>query len=227
MIRKKNKLGLVLLLSCGLLCLSAAVQAGPLPRVVQPSTSSSASTDSYGNAPVAQAAPQAAVPVVNPPVPVVPGSGTQEYILGIGDKVKLTVYGEADISGEYEVSSTGVLALPLIGDVPAANMTASAFEKQVREKLADGYLNDPRVSAQVTSYRPFFILGEVAKPGSYPYVNGMTVVNAVALAGGYTYRADKGDMTVTRASDPHKEADVEETEVVMPGDIIRVPERFF
>ena len=229
MIGKNDRFGLVLLLSCGLLCLSSGVQAGPLPRVNQSSAVSSSSVEPSAPA-VVPVAPQAAFQPAAVPqdasLALAQGSG-QEYVLGIGDKIKLTVYGEADISGEYEISSTGIVALPLIGDVPAANMSASAFEKLVRDKLAEGYLNDPRVNVQVTNYRPFFILGEVAKPGSYPYVNGMTVVNAVALAGGYTYRADKGDMTVTRASDPHNEADVEETEAVSPGDIIRVPERFF
>ena len=152
----------------------------------------------------------------------------QEYVLGVSDRIKLTVYGEADLSGEYEVSSTGVIALPLIGDVPAAGQPVRAFEKAVRAKLSQGYLKDPRVSAQVVNYRPFFILGEVAKPGSYPYVNGMTIVNAVALAGGYTYRADKEDIMIKRANDQTKqEVSVREEGSVMPGDVIRVPQRFF
>ncbi len=152
----------------------------------------------------------------------------QEYTLGVGDRLKLTVYGEADLSGEYEVGSTGFVAMPLIGDIPVAGHSLRAFETAVRNKLAQGYLRDPRVSAQVINYRPFFILGEVAKPGSYPYVNGMNVLNAVALAGGYTYRADKSGVTLTKANDPEKkEQSVPEESTVMPGDIIRVPERFF
>jgi len=158
---------------------------------------------------------------------IVPTAGT-EYVLGTGDRIRLTVYGETDLSGEYEVGSTGVVALPLIGDIPVANQSIRAFEQAVRSKLSEGYLRDPRVSAQVINYRPFFILGEVSKPGSYPYVNGMTVINAVALAGGYTYRADKGGVTVAHASDTEKkDVSVSEEAVVMPGDIIRVPERFF
>jgi len=156
------------------------------------------------------------------------GGSAQEYVLGTGDKIKLTVYGEAELSGEYEVSSTGVVAMPLIGNVRAAGLPIRTFEEAVRQKLAQGYLRDPRVSAQISNYRPFFILGEVAKPGSYPYVNGMTVINAVALAGGYTYRADKEEMTLSRASDPDKsDKAVSEEMAVLPGDIIRVPERFF
>lgn len=158
-----------------------------------------------------------------------PATGpSKEYVLGVGDRVRLTVYGETDLSGDYEVGSTGIIAMPLIGDIVAANTTLNQFEKSVKSKLSQGYLRDPRVNAQVVNYRPFFILGEVSKPGSYPYVNGMTVVNAVALAGGYTYRADKADITMTRANDPSKaDVAVSEETTVMPGDIIRVPERFF
>lgn len=151
-----------------------------------------------------------------------------EYVLGTGDRIKLTVYGEEDLSGEYEVSSNGVIALPLVGSVEAAGKTVRAFEGAVRAKLAAGYLHDPRVNAMVTNYRPFFILGEVTKPGSYPYVNGMTVLNAIALAGGYTYRASTSKVVIVHASDPAKtETPAREDDVVMPGDIIRVPERFF
>lgn len=159
---------------------------------------------------------------------VASSSSAQEYVLGTGDRIKLVVFGEADLSGEYEVGSTGVVALPLIGDIRAAGKPLRSFEQAVRSKLSEGYLKDPRVSAQVINYRPFFILGEVSKPGSYPYVNGMTVINAVALAGGYTYRADKSGVTISHASDPEKkDVPVSEESTVMPGDILRVPERFF
>lgn len=152
----------------------------------------------------------------------------KEYVLGVGDNIKLTVYGETDLSGEYEVNSTGYVALPLIGNVEAAQRTIRDFEEAVRSKLAEGYLHDPRVSVQVSNYRPFFILGEVSKPGSYPYVNGMNVLNAVALAGGYTYRADSSDIVIVHANDSaKKENPASENASVMPGDIIRVPERFF
>ena len=184
----------------------------------------------------ATAAPAASEPAVAAPSPdatsaVAPNSTVvpeTDYVLGIGDKVRLTVYGEDDLSGEYEVSSTGVMALPLIGAIKATGTTVREFEDAVRKKLKAGYLNDPRVSAQVTNYRPFFILGEVSKPGSYPYVNGMSVLNAVALAGGYSYRADTDGVTIMHASDPaKKEQRAREDAIVMPGDIVRVPERLF
>ena len=98
----------------------------------------------------------------------------------------------------------------------------------MQSKLSGGYLHDPRVSVQVSNYRPFFILGEVSKPGSYSYVNGMTVLNAVAMAGGYTYRADKSGAVIVHANDSNKaEQPAREDATVGPGDIIRVPERFF
>ena len=151
-----------------------------------------------------------------------------EYVLGTGDQIRLVVYGEDDLSGTYEIGSTGVVALPLIGDIAAANMTINQFEKAVHAKLVAGYLQNPHVNAQVVNYRPFFILGEVAKPGSYPYVNGLTVLNAVALAGGYTYRAQSDGALIVRANDPTKtEKRIREEAAVLPGDIVRIPERFF
>lgn len=215
------KRGNILLLSflCGVLLLASSLSwAGPDRRAA----SRYATASQYDEEEVA--APS--VPAAS--VPAQSGGSAQGYVLGTGDRIRLNVYGEAELSGEYEVGSTGIVAMPLIGDIPAAGRPLRAFEVAVRDKLAQGYLRDPRVSAQVVNYRPFFILGEVAKPGSYPYVNGMTILNAVALAGGYTYRADKSGVTLTQANDPEKkEKAVPEESSVMPGDIIRVPERFF
>ena len=149
------------------------------------------------------------------------------YTLGTGDKIRIIVYGEDDLSGEFQVDGSGTVRLPLIGQVAAAGRTIRQFEADVTAKLADGYLKSPRVSVEVTNYRPFFILGEVNKPGEYPYVNGMTVVTAVALAGGYTYRADEDDVYVQRNGQPEKEMPADGTTKVMPGDTIRVAERFF
>ncbi|MBI1273562.1 MAG: polysaccharide export protein [Alphaproteobacteria bacterium] len=155
------------------------------------------------------------------------GSGL-DYRLGAGDRLRVTVFGEPDLSGDFEVDSTGRLSMPLIGQVQATNTTISQVSKAIESLLSQGYLRDPKVSIDVLNYRPFFILGEVMKPGSYPYVNGLTVVNAVALAGGYTYRADKGDITIVRAGDTSKtEYKIDEVGEVMPGDVVRVPERFF
>ena len=150
------------------------------------------------------------------------------YTLGSGDRVRVTVYGENDLSGTFDISGTGALAYPLIGEVEAGGKTVRELEKVVAMKLRDGYLKKPRVSIEVVNYRPFYILGEVKRPGSYAYVEGMKVVNAVAMSGGFTYRAKKQRFFVRRAGAP-KDSEVEANpdDLIYPGDVIRVPERFF
>ncbi len=150
-----------------------------------------------------------------------------DYVLGIGDKLRITVYGETDLSGEFEVSSTGMVSMPLIGETKAMGTTIARLKDMITAKLRDGYLKDPKVSMEVMNYRPFFIVGEVMKPGSYNYQNGMTVINAVALAGGYTYRADKDDIKLRRGGQNGKEEKVKEDTTVGAGDVVTVPERFF
>lgn len=165
-----------------------------------------------------------AADAMQPAQPVAAG----EYTLGVGDKLRVTTFGEQNLSGEFEVGSTGRISMPLIGDINVTGHTVQQITAMIEGKLSDGYLRDPKVNIEVLNYRPFFILGEVLKPGSYPFVNGMTVVNAVALAGGYTYRADKDGITIEHAGEPgKKEQKIGETGTVMPGDIVRVPERFF
>lgn len=150
------------------------------------------------------------------------------YRLGTGDKVKVTVYGHENLSGESDVDSTGNLALPLIQTVKASGLTVQELERSIVAKLSPDYLKNPRVSVEIISNRPFFILGEVQKPGSYPYVNGMTVVTAVALAGGFTYRADSDEVYITRVKDKQKtKQSADQDTPVMPGDVIEVPERYF
>ncbi len=156
------------------------------------------------------------------------GAGRVEYRLGAGDKVKVTVFGHTDLSGEFLVGGTGDVALPLIGKVAADGLTVTEFEGRVVDALKPDYLKNPRVSVEVLNYRPFYIIGEVKKPGSYAYVSGMTVVNAIALAGGYTYRARENKIYVTRATDPENlKHPADHDTVILPGDVIEVPERFF
>lgn len=154
---------------------------------------------------------------------------TTSYVLGPNDKVKITVFGEADLSGEFEISGNGILALPLVGEVPLGGKTVTQAAAVIAERLRQGYLRDPNVSVEVLNYRPFFILGEINQPGSYPYVNGMTVINAVAIGGGFTYRADKNDIKITRQApgEAKTELSAKLESVVMPGDVILVGERFF
>jgi len=150
------------------------------------------------------------------------------YTLGPGDKIHVTVFGEADLSGDFDISDQGIVALPLIGPVNVNGKTISEAETLITARYAKDYLVNPRVNVAVLNYRPFYILGEVQKPGSYPYVSGLTVINAVALAGGYTPRANTSHIVITRASDRAAgEKEVPQTAAVFPGDVVRVPERFF
>lgn len=160
--------------------------------------------------------------------PVANKDGIAPNQLGPGDKIRLTVFGEEDLSGEFEIDNTGSLALPLVGEVKARGLTQRELEQAIAKTLNAGYLVNPRVNVEVLNFRPFFILGEVQKPGSYPYVNDLTVINAVALGGGYTTRAKTGQVKIRRATNPNRDEEwVSEDTPVYPGDVIQVEERFF
>ncbi len=176
-----------------------------------------------GAAPSIAFAQDAAAPVASA-APV----ADADYQLGSGDKVRVTVYGEPSLSGEFFVNGSGMMSLPLVGEVKAAGLSVSQFQDAVQKALSDGYLKEPRVSCEVLTFRPFYILGEVDKPGTYPYTSGLTVFNAVATAGGFTYRADKGKVFIKRLgeSEEHKYT-LDPTVTVAPGDTIRIGERFF
>lgn len=150
------------------------------------------------------------------------------YKLGSGDRVRVTVYGHEDLSGEFEVDGVGRLSLPLIQEVAATGLSLRQLEGAITDALKPDYLKNPRVSVEVLNYRPFYIIGEVKKPGSYSFVSGMSVVNAIALAGGYTYRASENKVLITRATDPErKQEPANHATPVLPGDVIEVPERYF
>jgi polysaccharide biosynthesis/export protein VpsN len=150
------------------------------------------------------------------------------YKLGSGDKIRVTVFGHEDLSGEFEVDGSGNVSLPLIRNIKAEGLTPRELEQVVADRLSPDYLVNPRVSVEVLNYRPFYIYGEVTKPGSFPYVNGMTVINAVAMAGGFTYRARTSRVRIIRANDPSRTPqDADKDTPVLPGDVIEVPERYF
>lgn len=150
------------------------------------------------------------------------------YHLGVGDKVRMTVFREPDMSGEYAVGSAGNLALPLIGDTVALGRTVEDVASEVQTRYGAGYLRKPQVSLEVITYRPFFILGEVTAPGQFPYAVGLTAFNAIATAQGFTPRADRYVVHIR-----HEGATTEENYVltpdlrIYPGDTVRVGERFF
>ncbi len=154
------------------------------------------------------------------------GQDVGRYVLGSGDKIKIVVFGHNDLSGEYVIDGTGNVSLPLVKEVKAVGLTIQKLERTIINKLQPDFLKNPRVNVEVLNYRPFYIIGEIKKPGSYPYVAGMTVVNAVALAGGYTYRAKEGKVLMTLSKDG-KQVPATHNTKVMPGDVIEVPERFF
>jgi len=152
----------------------------------------------------------------------------ESYVLGGGDKIRLSVFGENDLGGEFEIDGSGVVRLPLIGQVKAAGMTVHQFEDKLISMFEEGYLKDPRVSVEVINYRPFYIIGEVNKPGQYPYVSDMNALNAIALAGGYTAKADKSEVYIQRTgTNGEKDYPSNETTKIRPGDVVRIPERFF
>jgi polysaccharide export outer membrane protein len=118
--------------------------------------------------------------------------------------------------------------IPLVGQVKAKGLTTVEFGHAVEDALRDGFLKDPKVSIEVMNYRPFYILGEVTKPGEYPYSNGLTVLNAVATANGFTYRADTHHVFIKRANDPvERQVELNTLTTVEPGDTIRIKERYF
>lgn len=152
-----------------------------------------------------------------------------EYRLAAGDRLKITVFGEEALTKEYVVSSAGDLSFPLIGDMQVAGKSVTELQTQLATVLAKGYLNDPRVNAEVLNYRPFYILGEVEKAGEYPYSDDLTAFQAVALAGGFTYRADQKRIFVRRrGSDTEETYDLTSGKQVFvaPGDTLRVGERY-
>ena len=166
--------------------------------------------------------------------PVAPAPAAQAhtadstYKLGPGDKLRLITFGEERLSGEFTVNELGGVSLPLIGEVKAGGLSLASFSAEVQTALANGFLRNPRVSVEVLNYRPFYILGEIAKPGEYPFINGLTVTNAVATAGGFTYRANVHRVFV-RSQAETREHVVALTGLtpVHPGDTIRIPERLF
>lgn len=153
---------------------------------------------------------------------------TEPYTLDSGDKLRVTVFGQPDLSGEFAVDGSGSIAVPLIPPVAARGLTTKELQASIADALGRTLLRNPNVSVQVTEFRPFFILGEVMKAGQYPFVNGMTVQSAVAIAGGFSYRARQSSVHVTRkVGDKLVEMDVDAGAPVQPGDTILVQERYF
>jgi polysaccharide export outer membrane protein len=165
--------------------------------------------------------------VMPAPVPV-PVFRDGPYTLDTGDKLRIVVFGQDALSNNYIVDAEGRIALPLIGTVGARGLTTAQLSGAIKSRLAQGYIRDPSVAVEVEVHRPFFVLGEVTFPGQYPYVPNMTVENAIAIAGGFTPRAFKDTVTVTRKlADTSVRAVLPLRHPLRPGDTITVDERWF
>jgi polysaccharide biosynthesis/export protein len=150
------------------------------------------------------------------------------YRVGAGDKLSIKVIGESDLTGDYVVDATGVLSMPYVQSVNVAGMNTGEIERMITQRLRAGYIKDPKVSVQAVALRPFYIMGEVSGGGSFPYQPGMTVQNAIAIAGGYGARADHGVVLITRrTANGTTTLKAPVTTQVYPGDIVFVRERWF
>ncbi len=150
--------------------------------------------------------------------------GGIDYRLGIGDKIKVVVFGQPDLTNEIEIDASGKIVVGLIGDVAASGRTIAEVQEEIRTRLNKDFLVEPRVSVLMVAYRPITMLGQVKSPGRYPYAAGMTIRQAVAQAGGYDKRASTSSATVFRNG---REIELEPEAQVQPGDTIEIPRRFF
>lgn len=156
------------------------------------------------------------------------GMGIAGYRLGSGDEVKVTVYDEPSLSGNFIVDGQGALSMSLVGQVEVVNLTLNDASRLIETRYKDGWLKDPKVSTELVKGRPYYILGEVNRPGEFPFISGLTVMNAIASAGDFTYRADRNRILIKSADSPNeREVELTPTTLVRPGDTIRIRERFF
>jgi polysaccharide export outer membrane protein len=150
------------------------------------------------------------------------------YRLGTGDKVHISVFGEDNLTGDYSITPDGNIVLPLAGNIHAAGLTIPELQQGVVATLSHGYVRDPHVTVDASNLRPFFVLGEVNKPGQYSYLPDLTVLDAVATAQGFTYRADMSYVYIRHARQAaEQEYPITPATVIEPGDTIRVTERYF
>jgi len=160
--------------------------------------------------------------------PIIFAASDSVYLLDRGDKVKVTVFGQANLSSTYTVDASGFVTMPLIGAIPASGHSTAALQQDIAAKLRAGYLRQPNVTAEVETYRPFYVLGEVTLSGQYPYFPGLTAEKAVAIAGGYSPRARRDSIVIERRIDGKPmQVLVPMTTLVKPGDVITVRERWF
>lgn len=154
-------------------------------------------------------------------------SATEAPRLKPSEKIRVTVYGEDRLSGEYEIDPAGYVSLPLAGTFKAAGLTNAEFEHELAKKFSVE-LRGPKVTVQVTGFKPIYIYGEVSRPGEYPYKGGLNVLSAITVAGGTTYRASRSVALIQHVGEPaFREYPLSPAVPVLPGDLIRVPMRYF
>lgn len=152
----------------------------------------------------------------------------QPYRLGAGDRVRVTVFEQDGLTNTYSVDQSGYISFPLVGAIPARGHTAQQMEKAIADKLRRGYLRDPDVSVEIDRYRPIFVMGEVGAAGQYSYVPGLTVQKAIAIAGGFTPRANQESVDITRdINGKVMTGRVVTSDPLLPGDTVYVRERLF
>lgn len=161
--------------------------------------------------------------------PVSPTGAGLAALLKPGETIKITVYGEEGLTGQYDIMPGGTVSMPLIGVVRAAGHTPAQFARTVEARYrSKGFLQDPHVNVAVVTFKPFYVLGEATTPGEYPYRSGLTVHSAVAMAGGFTYRASRSAVLIRHVGDDvWREYSLTEPVPIAPGDLIRIPERYF
>jgi polysaccharide export outer membrane protein len=177
----------------------------------------------------------AATPPVYAPGPAassayaaMPARYDASYHLDAGDRLRVVVYGQEGLTNTYAIDAGGSITLPLIGAVPARGRTTAGLAAEIAARLRNGYIREPSVAVEIEAYRPFFILGEVAAPGQYPYVPNMTVESAVAIAGGFSPRARRDTVTVTHSDGGGAVRMVVPLGTpVAPGDTVQIGERWF
>jgi len=148
--------------------------------------------------------------------------------LQAGEKIRVTVSGEGSLSDDYQIDPSGYLALPLAGTVKAAGLTEAELEQELSKKFRSEYLRNPKVTVSLIEFRPFYILGEIEKPGAYPYTSGLNVLGAIAIAGGTTYRGSNSTVLIQHAGESGmREYPLASNVPILPGDIIRIPSKFF
>lgn len=155
-------------------------------------------------------------------------TAAEPYRLQAGEKIHVTVYDEPSLSGDYQVDPTGFVSLPLAGTVKAAGLTQQQLEGVLEKSFSSEYLKDPKITVSVSEFRPFYIVGEVEKPGAYPYTGGLNVLSAIAIAGGRTYRANLSDVLIQHPGEAAMhEYDATTPIPILPGDIVEIPRRYF